>query len=433
VNRKSQNRISHGSLAAVIALAALAVAAAAAPLPSAWKYWLYFRPILLGPSDITRLAGVTLTDDVYRRAQSRLPDLRVIDDAGAETPYVLFSREGSRNTLSRATTLHERSFAPGLYTQVVLEIGGQAPFHNAIELQTPETDFIEWVRVEASDDARTWRIVQQRAPIFRFQKEYHEGIQVVNYSENNAHFLRVQILDADKQFPVSGANVLYQTTEPPERIPLATVMNPNAKPAAGRSVWTADLGAASLPVSEVKFDVASPGEFIRPVELSASPDDQNWAIFARCEIYRYRRGDSVQEQLGVPIPFGGARGRYWRVEIVNHNDAPLGGAVPHLYSTPSHVVFEQQPGHTYRLLYTQSQAKAPEYDLSRRLNAKQMNSAVAGQLGPEDTNTQWSDPRPWTEQYDFLLWIALGIAVMLIGYSAVRSLRHSASNPTTSA
>jgi hypothetical protein len=431
VNRKSQNRVSHGWIAAAIAFAAMATAAAA-PLPTAWKYWLYFRPILLGPSGIPRLAGVTLSDDVYRRAQPGLPDLRVIDEQGAETPYVLFRREGSRNTLSRATTLHERSFAPGLYSQVVLEIGGQAPFHNAIQIDSPETDFIEWVRVEASDDARTWRIVQQRAPIFRFQKEYHEGTQVVSYSENNAHFLRVQILDPDKQFPVSGANVLYQTAEPPERVPLAAVMNPDAKPAAGRSVWRVDLGAAGLPVSEVKFDVASPGEFIRPVELAVSQDNQNWTILARCEIYRYHQGDSVQEQLGVPISLGGTRGRYWRVEIVNHNDAPLGGAVPHLYATPSHVIFEQQPGHTYRLLYSQSQAKAPEYDLSRRLNAKQMDAAVAGQLGPEDTNTQWADPRPWTEQYDFLLWIALGIAVILIGYSAVRSLRRSASNPTTS-
>jgi hypothetical protein len=431
VNCNSQNRISRGSLTVTIALAALATAAAA-PLPTAWKYWLYFRPILLAPSDATRLAGITLTDDVYRRAQSGLPDLRVIDDRGVETPYVLFTREGSKNTLSRGTTLHERSFASGLYTQVVLEIGGQAPFHNAIEIQTPETDFIEWVRVEASDDARTWRIVQQRAPIFRFQKEYHEGTQTVSYSENNAHFLRVQILDPDKQFPVSAASVLYQTTEPPERIPLAAVMNPDAKPAAGRSVWTADLGAAGVPVSQVKFDVASPGEFIRPVELAVSQDNQNWTILARCEIYRYHQGDSVQEQLGVPISLGGARGRYWRVEIVNHNDAPLGGAVPHLYATPSHVIFEQQPGRTYRLLYTQSQAKPPEYDLSRRLNAKQMDAAIAGQLGPEDTNTQWSDPRPWTEQYDFLLWIVLGIAVLLIGYSAVRSLRRSAANPTAS-
>jgi hypothetical protein len=428
---KSRNRGSRGSMTAIIALVAFA-SAAAAPLPTAWKQWLYSRPLELAPVDAPRLAGVTLTDDVYRRTQPGLLDLRLIDDHGAETPYFIYTHQGSKNTLSRATTLHEKSFAPGLYTQVVLEIGGQAPFHNALEIGTPETDFIEWVRVEASDDARIWRIVQQRAPIFRFEKEYHEGIQLVKYSENNARFLRVQILDGEKQFPVSGASVIYQSMEPPERIPLSAEMKPDASPAPGRSAWTVDLGAAGVPVSEVKFDVVSPEEFIRSVELSVSSDDKNWSTFSRCEIYRYRQGDTVQEQLGVPVPPGGARSRYWRVEIVNHNDAPLGGAVPHLYSTPGHVIFEQRPGHSYRLLYGQSQAKEPEYDLARRVTAKQMDAAFGGQIGPEETNSEWSDPRPWTEQHDLLLWIALGIAVILLGYSAVRSLRRSASNTTAS-
>jgi len=432
MSHASRKKVPRLPIAALFALAALATSAAT-PLPDAWKHWLYSRPILLAPADAPRLAGVTLTEDVYGRARSGLPDLRVIDDRGMETPFVLFTREGSKNTLSRPATLHETSFAPGLYTQVVLEVTGQAPFHNAIEIQSPETDFIEWVRVEASDDARTWRIVQQRAPIFRFQREYHQGTQVVSYSENNARFLRVQILDGEKQFPVSGANVLYQSIEPPERSPLAAVMKPDAKPAPERTSWTADLGSAAVPVSEVRFDVASPAEFIRPVEVAAGPDNQNWAIFARGEIFRYHQGDAVQEQLGVPIQFGGARGRYWRVEIVNRSDAPLVGAVPRLYSTPKHILFEQQPGRSYRLLYGQSQAKEPRYDLGLRLNPKQMEAAVGGQLDPEEINTAWSDPQPWTEQHGFLLWIVLGIAVTLLGYSALRSLRRSASNPTPSA
>ncbi|MGA8222277.1 MAG: DUF3999 family protein [Candidatus Acidiferrales bacterium] len=431
MNSKLRIRASRWLMTVIIALVVLG-SVAAVPWPTAWKQWLYSRPIQLAPADAPRLAGVTLTDEVYRRTRLGLVDLRLIDDRGTETPYVLFTREGSKNTLSRATTLHEKSFAPGLYTQVVLEIIGQAPFHNAVEIQTPETDFIEWVRVEASDDARTWRIVQQRAPIFRFEKEYHQGIQLVNYSENNARFLRVHILDGDKQFPVSGANVMYQTMEPPERIPLSAELKPDAKSAPGRSAWTVDLGGASVPVSEIKFDVASPGEFIRSVELSASFDNQNWDTFARSEIYRYRQGDTVQEQLGIPVPPGGARGRYGRVEIVNHNDAPLGGAVPHLYATPSHVIFEQQPGRSYRLLYGQSQVNEPQYDISRRVTAKQMDAAIGGQIGPEETNSDWSDPRPWTEQHDVLLWIALGIAVLLLGYSAVRSLRRSASDTTAS-
>lgn len=413
-------------IAAIVLIAAWG-STAAAPFPSAWKHWLYSRAIELPSADATQLAGVTVTEDVYPKSRIELPDLRVIDDRGVETPYAISRREGSKNSVSLPTVVHEKSFAPGLYTQVIVEVQGQAPFHNAVRIQTSETDFIEWVHVEASDDGRIWRIVQERAPIFRFQKDNHAGTQTVNYSENNANFLRVRILNGAKQFPVSGASVLHETTEAPERaeLPVAMVADPKTTPE--RSIWSADLGAAAVPLSEVRFEAAAPAEFIRSVEVSASPDNREWSTYAREEIYRYRRGETVQEQLSVRIPQSWAHGRYWRVEIVNRSDAPLAGAIPHLYSTPAHVVFEQQPGRSYRLLYGQSEAKPAEYDLARRVDAKLLRAAVAGKLGPEETNSEWSDPRPWTEQHDAFLWVILGVAVLILAGVALQSLRRSTS------
>ncbi len=93
--------------------------------------------------------------------------------------------------------------------------------------------------------------------------------------------------------------------------------------------------------------------------------------------------------------------------------------------TPTHVVFDQQPGRAYRLLYGQSQAKEAQYDLARLVNPKQIEAAVAGRLGPEEINADWTDPRPSTEKHDVILWLVLGIAVILLGFSALRSLRRS--------
>jgi hypothetical protein len=57
-----------------------------------------------------------------------------------------------------------------------------------------------------------------------------------------------------------------------------------------------------------------------------------------------------------------------------------------------------------------------------------MGAAVDAQLGPEELNADWVDPRPWTETHDIFLWLVLAVAVMLIGYAAVRSLRKSAAS-----
>lgn len=408
------------------------VALGATPLPRAWSHWRYSRAIELPQVDGTRLASVVVPPNAYAHCQPGLGDIRVIDDFGAEVPHAQFIRLGSANSVELPTTLRENSFSPSRYTQLVLNTGKQVPFHNAVRIQTNQADFIEWVQVEASDDARVWRVVQERAPIFRFQKQGHEGTQTVPYSENNAFYLRVRILDGEKQFPVTGASILYQTSEPPERVPLEIGLLPDASPPVGRSGWIADFGAGTIPVAEVRFDIPGPAEFIRAVELSASADKKEWSTFARGEIYRYRQSERVPEQLAISLPYEGPSGRYWRVEIVNGNDAPLEGVTPHFYSTPRHIVFEQQPGRSYRLVYGQYRAEAPQYDLERRLDAKQKEAAVAGQAGPEEENSDYSDPRPWTEQHNTFLWIVLGIVVVLLAYSAIRSLRRVAPPPNPS-
>jgi Protein of unknown function (DUF3999) len=415
------------------ALLAAFVALADTRLPAAWKNWHYSRAIELTPTNATQLVRVVAPLDIYPHAIPWLADVRVIDDQGAEVPYVSFRSEGASNTASLPATLRENSFTARDFTQLVVDAGAHAPFHNAVRIQTTAPDFIEWVQVEASDDGHVWRMVQERAPIFRFRKNAHEGTQVVHYSENNAQYLRVRILDGDAKFPVFGADVLHEVVEPAERVQTNVPLSPEANQPAGSSGWIADVGVAAALVTEVRFDVAAPAEFIRTVNMSSSEDGKDWGAFTSAEIYRYRRGDAEVQKLSVTFlvtayrSYGALRTRYLRVEIVNGNDAPLDTVAPRLYITPQHIVFEQQPGRSYLLLYGQERAEAAQYDLGRRLDAKQL--AVAGQLGPEVVNADWVDPRPWTETHDIFLWVVLVAAVMLLGYAAVRSLRKSTGVP----
>jgi hypothetical protein len=418
-------------------LSAFAALAANAPLPAKWKHWRYSRAIELTMPESAigtttaagQLASVAAPPDLYAHARTGLVDLRLIDDQGAEIPYVIVQRIGSSKSAAKPTTLRENSFSAGAYTQLVLDAGPHATFHNTVRIETNEADFIEWVRVDASDDGHVWRMVQERAPIFRFRKEAREGTQVVHFSENNAQYLRVRILDGDKIFPVSGAQFLYETTEQAERVPLGIALSADANSTPGRSSWSAELGAALPLVTEVGFDVTAPPEFSRSVDVSLSADGKDWLYPQSAEIYRYRQGDAQQEQLTMDInPTWGPVTRF-RVQIVNGNDAPLDVAAPKLYITPQRVVFEPQAGRSYRLIYGQERAERAEYDLHKRVNQTRLAALVNGRLGPEEVNSNWVDPRPWTETHDIFLWLVLLAAVLLMGYAAVRSLRKSAAAP----
>lgn len=402
---------------------------AAFPLPNPWRHWRYSRPIELSPTKETRLAGIVVPPDLYRYAKSNLADVRVIDDSGGEVPYAHYMRMGSSNSVSIPTQVLENSFSPGHYTQIVLRTRKRVPFHDAVRIDTSETDFVEWVEVAASDDATTWRIVQPRAPIFRFQKEGRSGTQTISYSENNARYLRVRILDGKSKFPVTGAEILYQTSEPAELVPVDVnlVPDPNAPPHS--TSWIVDVSHGSAPVTQVRFDVPEPAEFIRSVAFATSSDKQNWSTWTTGEIYRYRQrtssGDHMQEQLTLKLPYGVTTARYWRLEILNGDDPPLANVEARFYTTPRHVVFEQQPGHTYHIIYGQYRATAPKYDLERRLDTAQEMAAVAGTVGPEEENSNYSDPRPWTERHTTILWIIVGLVALLLGVSAIRALKRS--------
>jgi Protein of unknown function (DUF3999) len=422
VRRKRADHREARVAAAICALAMLA----ASPLPVAWQHWKCSRPIELPRTDSTRLVSLALPQDVYSHAAPGLADLRVIDDSGTEAPYALDSWEESPRSIPAFTPrILENSFSPGNYTRIVLNLGNYSAFHSSARIETYETEFMEWVEIDASDDAQTWRIVEERAPIFRFSREGHLGTNVVRYSPNNARYLRVRILDGGKRFPVRSIEILANSVTKPEREPFDLKLLPAKPKAPNQSAWSADLGAGHAPLREMRFQVGAE-EFVREVTIQSSRDGSRWFFVGTGEIFRFTQGHHECEELSVPIR--GKPERYLRVEIANGNDKPLEGVVPTIYIAAQRVVFEQKPGRNYRLLYGQSEAKPPQYDLARRVGQQQMDRALAVEAGGEEANSNWSDPRPWTETHSFVVWIGVGFAALLLGYTAIQSLRRSSAS-----
>jgi hypothetical protein len=84
-----------------------------------------------------------------------------------------------------------------------------------------------------------------------------------------------------------------------------------------------------------------------------------------------------------------------------------------------------EAGRTYRLLYGNARAGRPEYDLAKTLpsNMTQVLDPQDLAFGLEEATSNYTDPRPFSERHPNLLWLALGVAVILLAYSAMRSLR----------
>jgi hypothetical protein len=393
-------------------------------LPAAWAHWKYFHAINLEDAPAERLVAVLVPEEVYRRSANRLADLRVTDDRGAEVPFLIEARYGTQQTAERNCRSMESSFVPGKYSQVICDAGEDAGFHNGIRIHTPEQNFMAWAEVAVSDDARQWRIVDDRSPIYEFAERKLTGVDTLHYGDTNARYVRVRIFRSDGKFLVNSLAVLHEASEKRESAPIDAALVPDSLKIAGESIWRTNLGEPAFPVDEIGIAAAQP-EFSRRVSVEASNDGENWYDCGSGDVYRFRQGETQRESLRIHIIEQWAP--YLRVRIVNGNDPPLEGLRATLYMTPRRIAFWQKPGRKYLLLYGQSEAKTPEYDISQTLNAEQVRTALpVSSVGPEEINSAWSDPRPWTDRHESVLWIAAILATALLALMALRSLRNPA-------
>lgn len=405
--------------------AALGVSLLAADLPGAWRSWRYTRTIEQARGGA--LNYFTLDRAAFSHSENRLADLRVIDDEGKEIPYAVRAQiTRPREPVKLSSAVRENSFVPKEFTQVVIDLGAKTGFHNNLRVRTPESDFINWVEVAASDDAHVWRIVNARAPISRFSKENLEGNQTVRYSENNARYLRVRIQETQHLFQVTDVEVFSSPAANKEAaaengISLVNSLAPDANVSESLTRWTVDLGSGNIPISKFTFETSQP-EFYRAVRILTSSDGKEWQFAGGGEIHRYVFNGVSEESLEVSCYDNGGP-RYWRAEVLNGNDAPLSGVRMFVLMPQRFVLFHAAGDRSYRMVYGNARATAPDYDLGRTLQIPAVETMPHPSLGTEELTSNYVDPSPFTERHPNLLWAALGLAVILLGYAAVRALR----------
>jgi hypothetical protein len=417
----------------MIAFVAAALAALAVPVPDVqqppqWQDWRFARPIEL-PAVLKQgsaayrspiIVRFALPGELYGKARPDLADLRVIDATGVQQPFAVDQVAARTESMRRDATLSEEGFVPGHYSQAVADVGVGGDMHDVLTIETDADQFSTWVEVAASDDERTWRIVRQRAPIFRFRSDGFDGSLDVRFDRTRSRWLRIRVLDPAKAFPISGCSVADVVEAAPEFVTVAAGLRPDPRAPLKQTRLSVDLGDANVPVSEVRFDVAD-ATFHRAVEVLASADGTDWTDVYDCEIYRDDLGGS---SLSFGFPEG--RGRYWRLVIFNRDDAPLQGLRAALQATPRYISFRAKPGTHYRVIFGNLRAAAPEYDFAASTSADERARAKVATLGRYGAAMNATAPlvaRPWTETHAGIVWVALVLAVIVLAWIALRAMR----------
>jgi len=353
------------------------------------------------PTDLRLLAPMVgeLTPDVPVRlplphqviaaTKPGFADLRLFDDQGLETPYVVYPQSAPPSYTFAFEVLSYSQGEEG-DTIVLLRPQEAGPFWE-LTVQTTARDFHKTVRLQASHDHTTWVEVTTDA-LFDFSSHLDIRKTTLAFTETDAPYLRLLLKDvvpppADAtalqlrygglDFAVRGGSlkpfridrISGRGGNPPGTAQVYDTMTfdqPETRTDAQGNTLVR-LGRVNLPVAQLTLTVDNP-YYYRRVELWAADTDRDDAYHqvASGAVYKLPGVVTADTALRMTPP----QAPYLRVKILNGDNPTLRLQQVEVAWVRRHLYFIPAAGRRYTLYFGGEQQRAPEYELRRLLPAQ---------------------------------------------------------------
>jgi len=315
------------------------------------------------------LVRVNLPAETLEASQPGLEDLRIIDSAGNQVPYLTERLLPDAESTIRPTEF--RSTIENGATHLVLKTGTSAII--GVSLETPATHFMKAADVEGSNDGRTWTKLAGGESLFQLPNGATK--LRVSFPEGAWQFLRGTIDELGlPPVPFTGAHLhKARTTAPAEPVAI-TIKSRDESP--GTTRLALDLGAANLTLGSLRIESSEP-VFTRPVTL-AVPEVRDDGIGERniADAVIYRVNVNGKNEAHLEIPLESQIHTRELLVLIRNEDSPAISidAIRADRRLVRLTFFANQPGQ-YSLLSGNTQCAAPRYDLSA-LSGKLRNTTA---------------------------------------------------------
>ena len=300
------------------------------------------------------LSVLELPDDVLDVCRPGLADLRLLKDADQEIPYA-FERH-ARITTKRVPLVDVESQA-GRDTTAIADRGAGPGLAGWLSVETPSTNFLKPVVVEASDDRKTWKTIGHSS-LFAMEAL---RMTTVRFAPTDRRYLRLT-LDDRNGAPVQPAAMVLPLHEsrfpaPREiRLPAAAVTPREA----GRSMYSVTLPARNLALSALRIEASDP-IFSREARVYEK-------VFVRDEISRRLLGEgrlirSAAGETQDRIVVSDASARTIEIDVEDGDSPPLSVPEVRALVEPRRIVFYRPAAGALSLAYGSDAARVPAYDL----------------------------------------------------------------------
>lgn len=346
---------------------------------------------LEGTGEADTPVRMALAPELIALTSNQFADLRVFDDQGKETPYIIYTQQPAPASSFDWQVLTYHSSA-GVQT-VVLE----RPVHirgivQELVVDTPNRDFEKKIEIFASSNQQAWTLLAAGA-IFDFSSRINLRKTRLEFLATTTKYLKIQ-LHENIALPEQGENLRFRYKDLEFAVGeqfgtselTLTRFRSQAMPEDARSVeyshmtfvqpqahldedknTIVSLGRVNLPLERVNLRLDK-GFFYRTVELLTAQQDQDDAYFAVAQDVIYRVPGIDEEKTF--LEFHQPQYPYLRLKIVNHDNPPLKVQEVTVFWAQRDLYFIPEPGRSYALYCNGPAGQAPKYDIQQLIPQK---------------------------------------------------------------
>ena len=434
-------------LIVVLAGSASGIASAAELHPEDFAYGMRIEAEGAGPA-----YRLTIPVEIFMKVTHEdLRDLRVFNARGEVVPYQL--RQAPPNPTTRPpgpslplfplhgdaraslngvrVTIHSGGTAvdlqtagaapdPHVITSYVIDAREIAPPLSGLQLHWADgaPEFSGGVRIEASDDLGSWRVVKSDAPVIHLFTGGSELTQsLLEFPATKARFWRLTWVGKTAPFEITSVSAQVPLDQP--IAPQSTVTAGGSRVAGKENELSFDLDA-KLPVTQLNLVLPESNSVLKVQLLSRARTTDPWRSVTQGEFYRVSAGSSDHSNEPIRIPTD--TDRFWLARQTQPA-GPIGEVrLQATWDVMDLAFLAQGPG-PFVLAYGNASADSSGVALEPLIKGVTVVAARAGPSyvlgGPERLR-----PPPTTAPWRMAaLWSALGLGVLVLAWMAYRLSR----------
>ncbi len=419
----------------------------------------YSRAVSFSEPGQPQLLAIQLDNAIYAHSAADFRDLRLLDQNGVETPYLL-QKVASRQTVTQRIASPsepaklEKSGDQGIVLTVALSRDAQPA--DGFSLITGQRDFEYDLAVQGSNDGQIWQTVLEHAAIFDYSRYMQFANHDVSLPGNSYRWFKIRIAQA-AQSRATDILQLTRTLQGEQEQQRSEAVQVIREPLHIERIefWhqhsetqvqaeqsfeypltdyqiiedrehklsLVDIHAQRQPLTAIQLKAITP-LYSRRAELQIQQStglDKRMQTLASAALESVKFRDFQREQNRIQFPM--QRQTHYRLVIANQDNPPL--QISDLTgSGPGYqVLFLPQPGSQYELRYGDESQQFPRYDTAPLQELQRHGYAyVLAQLAAETPPARYENNMDWRVLLNSRLFLtgAILVMVLVLGWSLYR-------------